>query len=69
MPGELRVHLDGDTPGLETYLVSTDAGRRTPAGAVFTWKLHSGANRLSVVPRNIAGREGIESWIEVNYEP
>jgi hypothetical protein len=66
-PGEVRGHLDSNTPGLDTYLAARAGGTPQAVDAVFTGKLHAGANRLSVVPRNRAGREGSESWIEVEH--
>jgi hypothetical protein len=66
-PGTLRVHLDTETPSFETYLAELDSGKKKPVPAVFTWKLHRGKNFLRVKPRNCAGREGIASWIAVEY--
>jgi hypothetical protein len=67
-PGELRVHLDSETPGLETYLAALDDQPAKPVeSGVFTWRLHPGANRLQVQPRNTAGREGIATSVEVEY--
>jgi hypothetical protein len=63
--GEFRVHLDTETPGFETFLVEVDSAGTHPVGAVFSWKLHPGRNRLKVWPRNNAGRDGIASWLEL----
>ena len=66
-PGVVRVHLDTVTPGFDTFLADVDGKGRKPVAPVFTWKLHEGENRLEVLPRNIAGREGISSWITLRY--
>ena len=65
-PGEVRVHLDTETPGFETFLAEIDSSASRPVAAIFPWKLHPGRNRLKVWPRNNAGRDGIASWIEVD---
>jgi hypothetical protein len=66
-PGTLRVHLDTETPSFDTYLAEIDSGEKKPVPAVFTWTLHPGKNLLRVRPRNVAGREGIPSWITLAY--
>lgn len=66
-PGELKAYLETQTPGFETYLASFDQRKPEATAATFTWTLHSGRNRLEVRPRNIAGREGIASVIELDY--
>jgi len=63
--GEVRVHLDTETPGFETFLAEIDGGAKSPVSAIFPWKLHTGRNRLKVWPRNNAGRDGIASWIDL----
>jgi hypothetical protein len=65
-PGELRVHLDTETPGFETFVAEIDGAGPRPVGAVFPWKLHPGRNRLKAWPRNDAGRDGVASWIELD---
>ncbi|MEX0819061.1 MAG: transglutaminase-like domain-containing protein [Pirellulaceae bacterium] len=67
-PGELRVHLDTHTPGLEAFVVQIDDQETRDEQAVFLWKLHKGRNRLEVKTRNIAGREGPASWIVLDNE-
>ena len=64
--GELRVHLDTETPGFETFVAEIDGAGPRPVGAVFPWKLHPGRNRMKAWPRNDAGRDGIASWIELD---
>jgi hypothetical protein len=64
-PGEFLVHLDTETPGFQTFLAEIDGGEKSPVSAIFPWKLHAGGNRLKVWPRNIAGRDGIASWIDL----
>ncbi len=66
-PGELRVHLDTETPGFEGFLADVDGGGRQAVPAVFIWKLKPGENRLEVLPRNKAAREGIVSYIVLDY--
>ena len=65
MRGELRVHLDTETPGFDTFLAEIDGGEASRVAAIFPWKLHAGHNRLKVWPRNNAGRDGIASWIDL----
>jgi hypothetical protein len=64
--GELRVQLDTETPGFETFVAEIDGGQQHPVGAVFAWKLHPGSNHLKVWPRNNAGRDGVASWIDLD---
>jgi hypothetical protein len=64
-PGEFRVHLDTETPGFKTFLAEVDGGAQAPVAAIFPWKLHAGHNKLKVWPRNIACRDGIASWIDL----
>ena len=64
-PGELRVHLDTETPGFDTFLADIDGAGSKPVTSGFLWKLHAGANRLEVWPRNRAGRDGIPSRIVI----
>jgi hypothetical protein len=66
-PGALRVHLDTQTPSLDTFLAEIDGLGPKPVTAGFVWKLHAGRNRLAVRPRNLAGREGIASWVVIDY--
>ncbi|HZR18634.1 MAG TPA: transglutaminase domain-containing protein [Verrucomicrobiae bacterium] len=66
-PGSLRVHLDTETPSFEIFLAEIDGGEKKPVGSDFTWTLHPGKNELRVVPRNVVGREGISSWITMEY--
>lgn len=64
-PGELRVHLDTETPGFAGYRTSIDDGEASLVQPTFAWKLNRGVNRLTVVPRNIAGRDGSQATIAV----
>ena len=66
--GDLRVHLDTETPSFESFLAEIDAGEKKPVVSGFTWTLHPGKNSLRVRPRNVAGREGIPSWIAFDYQ-
>ena len=66
-PGRLRVHLDTETPSFETFLAEIDAGEKKPVLSGFTRTLHRGRNHLRVRPRNVAGSEGISSWIALEY--
>ena len=65
--GTFRVHLDTETPSFETFLAEIDAGKKQSVSSGFAWALHPGKNQLRVRPRNVAGREGIPSWITVDY--
>jgi hypothetical protein len=62
-PGELRVHLDTQTPGFDTFLADIDGAGAKPVRSGFVWKLHAGENRLEVCPRNVAGRSGVASRV------
>ena len=64
-PGELRVHLDTETPGFDTFLAGVDGQRARPVASGFVWKLHAGKNTLEIRPRNRAGREGIPSRVVI----
>ncbi len=66
-PGEIRVHLETETPGFDTFLADVDRKGRKPVGETFVWNLNKGENRLEVLPRNKAGRDGIPSVIAVQY--
>jgi transglutaminase-like putative cysteine protease len=60
-PGEVRVHLDTETPGFDTFLADIDGAGPKPVRPGFVWKLHAGKNRLEVRSRNAASRDGIVS--------
>lgn len=64
-PGTVRVQMGTSTPYFETFLVKVDDGEWTPSGAVFTWKLRPGRNRLEMRTRNTSGVEGRPSYLEV----
>jgi hypothetical protein len=66
-PGEVRVHLETETPGFETFLAAIDGGPVRPVTTGFVWKLHPGRNRLDVRPRNTAGRDGIASRVTLDH--
>jgi hypothetical protein len=68
-PGELLVQLDSHTPGLDAYLAANNGELPEPVERIFTWRLGAGPNRLTVKPRNLAGRDGAETWIKLNYSP
>ena len=63
--GELRVELDTETPGFETFVAEIDGAAKRAVTSGFVWQLHKGKNRLKVWPKNNAGRDGIASWIEL----
>ncbi|MGI8982006.1 MAG: transglutaminase-like domain-containing protein [Pirellulaceae bacterium] len=65
--GELRVHLDTETPGFDTFLADIDAAGAKPVMPGFVWKLRAGKNTLEVRPRNIAGRDGVVSRVVVDW--
>jgi hypothetical protein len=62
-PGELRVHLDTETPGFQTFLADINGKGKSPIPPAFTWTLHEGSNRLRVLPRNKAQTDGIASRV------
>ena len=66
-PGEVRVHLDTQTPGFATYLADVDGSGERQVVAGFVWSLHKGTNRLELRPGNVAGRKGIKSWVVLDY--
>jgi hypothetical protein len=66
-PGVFRVHLDTETPSFETFLAEIDGGGKKSVASGFVWTLHPGKNEMRVRPRNVAGREGIPSWIALDY--
>lgn len=66
-PGALKVHLDTETPSFETFVARIDDGDERPVRSGFQWKLRPGTNRLKVWPRNLLGRDGIPSWISLEY--
>jgi hypothetical protein len=68
-PGELRVHLESQTPSFDTFLVAIDEQSKQAVASGFLWKLKAGKNRLKVWPRNKLGREGIASWVTLDYQP
>jgi transglutaminase-like putative cysteine protease len=63
--GELRVQLDTETPGFDTYLDDIDGKGWQKVVPKFVWKLQPGKNRLQVRPRNTAGCEGIVSKVVI----
>jgi hypothetical protein len=67
-PGELRVQLDTVTPGLECFETNLDSAGWNRSPADFTWKPHAGKNRLAARAKNIAGRAGSTSFIELSYD-
>ena len=66
--GEVRVHLDTQTPGFDTFVAEIDDSGIRPVRSGFVWKLRSGVNRLRVRPRNIAAGQGIASWVVLDYQ-
>jgi hypothetical protein len=66
-PGTLRVHLDTETPGFASFLAEIDSGEKKPVSSGFARTLCPGVNRLRVQPRNVSGKEGIPSWIVLEY--
>ena len=65
--GEVRVQLETQTPGFQTFVAGIDGKKLEPVGREFTWKLRAGKNGLEVRPRNIAGREGSASGVVLEY--
>jgi hypothetical protein len=65
--GVFHVHLDTETPSFETFMAEIDGGEMKSVASGFTWTLHPGKNQMRVWPRNVAGREGIPSWLTLEY--
>jgi hypothetical protein len=64
-PGEVRVHLDSETPGWKTYLASWNDETEKEVDSQFVHQLAADKNRLTVVPRNVRGQRGIATYIEL----
>lgn len=66
-PGELRVHVDTETPGLSGIFAAFQ--EQSPAAVVtpFTWSLVRGENRLRAFTRNDGGRDGAVSSIVLRW--
>ena len=62
-PDIIRVNLDTETPGFETFLAHIDKKGPRAIASGFLWHLRDGPNRLEVRSRNVAGREGITSRV------
>lgn len=62
-PGEVRVHLESDTPVFERWLGAVDGESPKDVRNGFLWKLHAGENALTVRSQNIAGRAGSPSRV------
>lgn len=65
--GVLRVFLDTETPGFDTFLAEIDGKAPSPVSSSFHWKLHKGRNQLVIRPRNTAGRSGLPSRVVLDY--
>ena len=65
--GELRVHLDTETPSLKSFVAKLNDSDECAVKSGFLWRLKPGRNQLNVWPVNVAGRKGIASWIELEY--
>lgn len=63
--GEVRVHLETVTPGFQTFVAQVDLEEARPVESGFIWRLKPGANRLQVWPRNVMGRKGVVSQVEL----
>lgn len=68
-PGRLRVHIDTNTPGFQTFQVASDGRLSEQSGSVFEWTLAAGQHSLNVAPRNAAGRAGVSSSLTLDYRP
>jgi hypothetical protein len=66
-PGELTVQMGTFTPHFDTFLVKVDEQAWATSARAFTWKLHSGRNRIAMRARNTAHVEGPASFLEVEY--
>ena len=59
--------LDTETPSFESFRGEIDGGEKKSVASSFTWTLHPGKNQMRLWPRNTSGREGIPSWITMEY--
>ena len=64
-PRVLEFEFGQSMPFFKDFLVYIDDTEQAISGSGFTWKLHEGENRLSVVPRNEWGRTGIPARLVV----
>lgn len=65
-PGKLRIHFDTNTPGLAGIFATINEQDERQVTTPFVWSLTQGTNRLHLVPRNIAGRNGIRAWVTLS---
>lgn len=66
-PGDVRVHFEAVTPGLDAFVGAIDKQPTTTMRTGYVWKLHSGKNVLEARVRNVAVREGPSSRIVLEY--
>lgn len=65
----LQVELKNSMPFFRKFFARINDGEWQEVSSSFAWKLIVGTNRLEVKPVDRMGREGIISWVEVNYQP
>lgn len=65
-PGKLRVHFETNTPSLDGVFVTINKQDEQQVMSPFVWSLQSGMNRLNLVPRNTAGRNGVHTYVLVS---
>ncbi len=65
--GVLRVHLDTETPGFDTFVGDIDGAGKRPIATSFLWRLHAGRNSLEIRSRNRAGSEGPPARLVLNF--
>lgn len=66
--GTLQVELKSSMPFFDKYLARINQGEWKPVATGFAWQLARGPNRLEVKPVDRMHREGITSFVELNYQ-
>jgi hypothetical protein len=66
---ELRVTARTFTPNFAAFRIRVDGGPAQESAGAFSWRLHSGRNRLEVASANRFGVEGPPSLVELEVAP
>ncbi|HTG45312.1 MAG TPA: hypothetical protein VK633_12345 [Verrucomicrobiae bacterium] len=66
--GQLHAAFQTFTPNFKTFEAKFGGGEWQPVGAVITWKLKAGSNRLAVRASNQFGIKGASSILEIHQE-
>jgi hypothetical protein len=68
-PAELDVRFETMTPCFDHYRLNVDGTVVETAADVYRWKLHEGANSLTVASVNAIGRPGYASEFVLTWDP